>query len=64
MLDRNALLAENAQLRALLTQSQVAIRELIEQVARLNERVAELVAVAQRKQRKAPGPRLPGPHLY
>jgi len=34
MLDRNALLAENAQLRALLTQSQVAIRELIEQVAR------------------------------
>jgi hypothetical protein len=61
MLDRNALLAENAQLRALLTQSQVAIRELIEQVARLNERVAELVAVAQRKQRKAAAPRLPGP---
>ena len=61
MLDRNALLAENAQLRALVTRSQVAIRELIEHVARLNERVAELVAVAQRKQRRSAAPRLAGP---
>ena len=45
------LLEENARLRELLVQSQVAIRELVEQVARLNDRVAELVVIAARKQR-------------
>lgn len=44
-----ALRKENAALRDQVTQ-------LIEQLARLNERVAELLAVAQRKQRKAPTP--------
>ena len=51
------LLEENARLRELLVQSQVAIRELVEQVARLNDRVAELVVIAARKQRKTPQPR-------
>ena len=41
-----ALRRENAALRDQVTQ-------LVEQLARLNERVAELLAVAQRKQRKA-----------
>ena len=51
------LLEENARLRELLVQSQGAIRELVEQVARLNDRVAELVVIAARKQRKTPPPR-------
>jgi len=42
-----ALRQDNAALREQVTQ-------LIEQLARLNDRVAELLAVAQRKQRKAP----------
>jgi hypothetical protein len=37
------------------------IAQLIEQLARLNERVAELLAVAQRKQRKARAPVVPPP---
>jgi len=45
VLDTEALQRENAALRAQVT-------GLIEQVAKLNERVAELLAVAQRKQRK------------
>lgn len=47
MLDVAALQQENAALRA-----QVA--QLVDSIAKLNERVAELLAVAQRKQRKAP----------
>jgi len=43
---------ENAALRAQVTQ-------LIESIARLNERVAELLAVAQRKQRKPSPPKPP-----
>ena len=57
MVKRAQLLEENARLRELLVQSQVAIRELLEQVARLNDRVAELVVIAARKQRKTPPPR-------
>jgi len=43
---------ENAALRAQVTQ-------LIETIAKLNERVAELLAVARRKQRKPPAPKPP-----
>jgi transposase len=49
-----ALRRDNAALRDQVTQ-------LIEQLARLNERVAELLAVAQRKQRKAGAPSAPPP---
>jgi transposase len=45
VLDVAALQQENAALRAQVTQ-------LLEQLAKLNERVAELLAIAQRKQRK------------
>lgn len=48
-LDVEALRAENAAQRA-------QIAQLIEQVATLNERIAELLAVAQRKQRKPSTP--------
>lgn len=49
-----ALRRENAELRAQVTQ-------LIAELARLNERVAELLAVAQRKQRKPPAPAAASP---
>ena len=52
MLEVAALRTENAELRAQLTQ-------LIGTIAKLNERVAELLAVAQRKQRKAPAEKAP-----
>ncbi len=48
------LLRENAELRALVT-------KLTEQVAKLSERVAELLAVAQRRHRKPPPEKLPEP---
>lgn len=54
MLDVAALLLENVALRA-----QVA--QLVESIAKLNERVAELLAVAQRKQRKQSPPKSPEP---
>ena len=47
MADVDTLLRENADLRR-------QISGLVEQVAKLNDRVTELLAVAQRKQRKAP----------
>ena len=58
MLDVAALQQENTILRAQLTQSMASVAKLTEMVARLNERVAELLAVAQRKQRK-PSPLKP-----
>ena len=48
-LDVEALCAENAALR-------LQLAGLVEQIAKLNERVAELLAVAQRKQRKPATP--------
>ena len=57
MVKRAQLLEENARLRELVGQSQVAIRELVGQVARLNDQIAELVVIAARKQRKTSPPR-------
>jgi transposase len=54
VVDVEALLKENAAQRR-------QIAELIEQIAKLNERVGELLAVAQRKQRKPPAERPPAP---
>jgi transposase len=51
-----ALRKENAALRGQLGEQRAQIAALIDQLARLNERVAELLAVAQRKQRKPAAP--------
>ena len=58
MLDVAALQQENAALRAQLAQLLSSNAELTFSIARLNERVVELLAVAQRNQRK---PSLPKP---
>jgi len=47
---------ENAEQRRQLAQLLEQNAQLVEQLARLNERVGELLAVAQRKQRKARAP--------
>ena len=57
MLDVGALQQENAKLRAQLAQLLTSNAELAQIIARLNERVGELLAVAQRKQRRPPAPR-------
>lgn len=49
-----ALRQENAALRKQSESDRARIEQLIEQLARLNDRVAELLAIAQRKQRKSP----------
>ena len=65
MTDLAALREENAVLRQQLAATEVVRREenaaqrvqialLVDQIAKLTERVAELLAVAQRKQRKPP----------
>jgi hypothetical protein len=54
MTEVEALLSENAAQRR-------QIAELIDQIAKLNERVGELLAVAQRKPRKPPAERPPVP---
>jgi transposase len=66
VLDVAALQQENAKLRgqlaglgAQLEQLLTRNGELVETVAKLNERVAELLAVAQRKQRKVPAVKAP-----
>ena len=68
MLDVAALQQENsslreqlAELRAQLTQLISGNAELATTIAKLNERVAELLAVAQRKQRKPSPPKSPEP---
>lgn len=47
---------ENAELRRQSEALRTQVAQLIAELARLNERVSELLAVAQRKQRKAPAP--------
>jgi transposase len=54
VLDVAALQQENAELRA-------QVSRLVETIAKLNERVGELLAAAQRKQRKPPAPKPPMP---
>ena len=54
MVDVDALLRENAEQRTL-------IGQLTEQLAKLNDRVAELLAVAQRRQRKPAVQKPPAP---
>ena len=54
MVDLDALLKENAEQRAL-------IRQLTEQLAKLNDRVGELLAAAQRRHRKPAPEKLPAP---
>jgi len=61
VLDVAALQQENATLRAQLAQLLTSNAELTATIAKLNDRVGELLAVAQRKQRKAPAPRPPEP---
>jgi transposase len=54
VVDVAALQRENAEQRK-------QIAQLIDQLAKLNERVAELLAIAQRKQRKTPAAKPPAP---
>lgn len=61
MLDVAALQHENARQRAELAGLRAQVAELMECVARLNERVGELLAIAQRKHRKPPAPKAPEP---
>lgn len=53
MTEAAALRQENAQLRTQLGELLAQNAQLLEQIAKLNDRVTELLAVAQRKQRKA-----------
>jgi transposase len=55
-LDVEALRAENAAQRVQIAQLVAQVVGFVEQVAKLNDRVAELLAVAQRKQRKPSPP--------
>lgn len=59
--DVAALQQENAALRAQLAQLIASNAELTLSIAKLNERVGELLAVAQRKHRKPPVPKPPEP---
>lgn len=59
MNDVAAVRRENAELRAQLAQFLARNAELVQAIAKLNERVAELLAIAQRKQRKASAPKAP-----
>lgn len=61
VLDVAALQQENAALRVQLTQLLASNAQLAQTIARLNERVGELLAVAQRKQRKPSPPKPPEP---
>ncbi|HMA91077.1 MAG TPA: hypothetical protein VKP30_00255, partial [Polyangiaceae bacterium] len=50
--DVDALQRENAELREQLTRVVASNQMLAEQIAKLNDRITELLAVAQRRQRK------------
>ncbi len=56
LVDVEALQRENAAQRAQLTQLLSTNTQLVSEIAKLNDRVAELLAIAQRKQRKTPAP--------
>jgi len=55
LLDLAALQRENAEQRVQIAAILATNRQLVAEVAKLNDRVAELLAVAQRKQRKPAG---------
>jgi transposase len=63
--DVDTLQRENAELRARLAEVLASNAKLAEQLATLNDRVAELLAVAQRRQRKPPSekPKPPPPDV-
>ena len=61
MVDVAALQRENAEQRGQIFQLLQQNAQLVQQLAKLNERVAELLAIAQRKQRKTPAPKPPVP---
>ena len=65
MVDVEALQRENAALRARLDEVIASNAKLTHQLATLNDRVAELLAVAQRRQRKPPAekPKAPPPDV-
>ena len=59
MFDAHAVLRENAELRAVVAASQSKIEKLVDEIAKLNARVAELLVIAGKKQRKPPKDRPP-----
>ncbi len=61
MSELDALRTENAELRKTVQTLTARIAQLVAELARLNERVSELLAVAQRKQRKPPVDKPPAP---
>ncbi|MGC4067973.1 MAG: transposase [Polyangiaceae bacterium] len=61
MVDVEALQRENAQLREQIARIIELNQTLTEQIAKLNDRVAELLAVARRRQRKLPVEKAPPP---
>jgi transposase len=59
--DVATLLRENAEQRARIRELTEQVGKLTEQLAKMNDRIAELVVVAQRRQRKAPVEKPPVP---
>ncbi len=53
MIDVEALRRENAEQRAQIAELLSTNARLVTEIAKLNERLAELLAIAQRKQRKS-----------
>ena len=59
--DGEKLLRENAELRATVTELTKRLAEQFDQIAKLTDRVDELLAVAKRRQRKPPPEKTPPP---